>query len=175
MKLRRLRFGEATALFGAVLLAVLLAFDWFYASTPDARVGAHESGIRALGWLGDLLLVFAILLALALALFTVTHRAAGIPVTLSVLTTLFGFLGVVAIVVRLIAQPGLGIDAANDEVDIEPVAIFGLLAAMLITFGAWRAMGDERTDAKESVEQTEDVLRVRGAPRPAPPRTIENA
>ena len=175
MKLSRLRFGEATALVGAVLLAVLLAFDWFYASTPDARVGAHESGIRALGWLGDLLLIFAILIALALAVFTVTQRATGVPVTLGVLTTLFGFLAVVTILVRLIAQPGLGIDAANDEVDIEPAAIFGLLAAALMTLGGWRTMADERTDARESVEQTEEVLRVRGAPRPAPPRTIENA
>ena len=175
MNLRRLRFGEIVALLGAVALAVLLAFDWFFASTPDARLGAHESGIRSLGWFADLVLIFAVLLALALVVFTVTHRATGVPIALAVLTTVFGFLGVVVIAVRLVAQPSLGIDAANDEVDIEPAAIFGLLAAVLITFGAWRTMADERTDARESLEQTEDVLRVRGAPRPAPPRTIENA
>lgn len=175
MKLSRLRFGEITALVGAAGLAVLLAFDWFYASTPDARLGAHESGIRALGWFADLVLVFAVLLGVALAVFTVTHRATGIPVMLGVLTTLFGFLGVIVILVRLVAQPGLGIEAANDEVDLEPAAIFGALAAALILLGGWRTMADERTDAKESAEQTEDVLRVRGAPRPAPPRTIENA
>ena len=174
MKLRRLRFGEATALAGAVALAVLLAFDWFFASTPDARLGAHESGIRSLGWFADLLLIFAILLAIALAVTTVRLRATGVPVALGVLTTTFGFIAVLVIVFRLIAQPGLGIDAANDEVEIEPAAIFGLLAATIMTFGAWRAMGDERTDAPESIEQTEDALAVRGAARPAPPRTIEN-
>jgi hypothetical protein len=175
VKLSRLRSGEAIALAGAVALALLLALDWFLLSTPDARVGAHESGIRALGWFADLVLIFAILIALALAFFTVTHRAPGIPVMLGIMTTLFGFLGFVSILVRLVAQPGLGVDAGNADVDLELPALLGLVAAGAITFGGWRTMGDERTHTPESVEQTEDVLRVRGAARPAPPRTIGEA
>lgn len=175
MHLRRLRSGEAIALASAVALAALLALDWYFLSTPDARVGAHESGIRALGWFADLLLVFTILLALALAFFTVTNRAPGVPVMLAVLTTCFGVFSVIAIVVRLIAQPGLGVDAGNADVEVELAAYLGLLAAMGITLGGWRTMADERTHTTESLEQTEDVLRVRGAPRPAPPRTIEDA
>ncbi len=175
MNLRRLRAGEAIALAGAVALAVLLAFDWFFLSTPDARLGAHESGIRALGWFADLLLVFTILLVLALVFFTVTTRAVGLPVTLAVLTTFFGLFSVIAIAVRLVAQPGLGVDAGNADVEVEVPAYLGLLAALAITAGAWRTMADERTHTPESLEQTEEVLRVRGAPRPAPPRTIENA
>jgi hypothetical protein len=175
VNLRRFRSGEAIALAGAIALAFLLALDWFFLSTADARVGAHESGIRALGWFADLVLVFAILLALALAFTTLTHRAPGVPVMLAVLTTLFGVLGVIAIAVRLVAQPGLGVEAGNADVEIEPAALFGLLATLVIAVGGWRTMADERTDARESLEQTEDVLRVRGAPQPPPPRTIENA
>jgi hypothetical protein len=175
VKLSRLRSGEAIAAIGALALAGLLALDWFLLSTPDARVGAHESGIRALGWFADLVLVFAVLIALALASFTVTHRAPGVPVMLAIMTTLFGFLGFVSILVRLLAQPGLGVDAGNADVDLELPAFLGLVAAAAITFGGWRTMADERTDAPESVEQTEDVLRVRGAARPAPPRTIGEA
>ena len=175
MKLRRLRSGETIALVGAVALAVLLAFDWFLLSTPDARVGAHESGIRSLGWFADLLLIFTILLALALAFFTVTNRAPGVPVMLGVLTTCFGVFSVIAVAFRLVFQPGLGVDAGIPDVEVEVPAILGLIAAAAITFGGWRTMGDERTHTDESLEQTEDVLRVRGAPRPAPPRTIEGA
>ncbi len=175
MRLSRLRSGEALALAGAVALAVLLAFDWFFLSTPDARVGQHESGIRSLGWFAELLLVVAILLALALAFFTVTQRASAMPVTLGVLTTLFGFLAVVAIAVRLVAQPGLGVDAGNADVEIELPAWLGLLAALAILAGGWRTMADERTDTEESRAQTEEVLRTRGGPRPAPPRTIERS
>ena len=114
-------------------------------------------------------------LALALAFFTVSNRAPGVPVMLAVLTTCFGALGVIAILVRLVAQPGLGVEAGNADVEVEPAAWLGLIATLAIALGGWRTMADERTDTTESLEQTEDVLRVRGAPRPAPPRTIENA
>ena len=66
-------------------------------------------------------------------------------------------------------------EAGNADVEIELPALLGLLAAIAIAAGGWRTMGDERTDSRESLEQTEDVLRVRGAPRPPPPRTIDAA
>ena len=175
MKPSRLRSGETIAALGAVALAVLLAFDWFFLSTPDARVGQHESGIRALGWFATIWLLFAILSALALAFFTMANRAPGVPVMLGVLTTCLGIFATIAIAVRLVAQPGLGVEAGNADVEVELSAYFGLVAAMTIVFGAWRTMADERAHTKESREQTEDVLRVRGAPRPAPPRTIDPA
>ena len=171
MKLRRLRSGERLALGGGVALAILLGFDWFFLSTPDARVGAHESGIRALGWFATLLVLGAIVAALAMTFAAVTQRAAAVPVVGAVFTALLGILATLAIGVRLIAQPGLGVDAGNADVDLELAAWLGLLAAAAIALGGWRAMADERTDTKDSIEQTEDVLRVRGAPRPAPPRT----
>jgi hypothetical protein len=170
-----LRGGERTALAGAVALAVLLGFDWFFLSTPDARIGAHESGIRGLGWLPALLAVAAVACALALAVATVTQRAPAWPVVLSVFTTVLGTAATVAILVRHIAQPGLGVDAGNADVELEPAAYLGLLAALAVAVGGAWAMADERTDAPESIEQTEEVLRVRGAPRPAPPRTAPTA
>ena len=173
MNLRRLRSGEIIALVSALALAVLLGTDWFLLSTPDARVGAHESGVRAIGWFAALLVFAAIGCALALAFFTVASRATALPVMFSVLTTAFGFIAFLTIAVRLIAQPGLGLEVGNADVDLELPAYLALLAAAGITYGAWRTMADERTGAKESLEQTEDVLRVRGAPRPPPPRTIE--
>jgi hypothetical protein len=170
MKLSRLRTGELIALVAAVALAVLLAADWFFLSTPDARVGAHESGIRSLGWFAALLIIVAILLALALAFFTATQRAAtSFPVVLSVLTTTFGFLAFLTILFRLIAQPGLGLGVGNADVDVEVPAYLGLVAAAGIAYGGWRTMADERTDMPEAIEQTEEVLRVRGAPQPPPP------
>jgi hypothetical protein len=38
-----------------------------------------------------------------------------------------------------------------------------------IIAGAWRALADERTGSTISLRQTERVLAVRGAARPAPP------
>jgi hypothetical protein len=174
VKLERIRSGERMALAGAVGLAVLLGFDWFYLSTPDARLGAHESGIRALGWFAELLLVAAILLALAMAATTAFQRAVAWPLVLSVFALLFGIAGTLAVAIRLIAQPSLGVDAGNADVELEPAAWLGLAAIIAIAAGAWRALTDERTDTAEAREQTEEVLRVRGAPRPAPPRHAES-
>jgi drug/metabolite transporter (DMT)-like permease len=175
VKPTRLRSGETLAALAAIALALLLALDWFYLSTPDARVGAHESGIRSLGWFAEVLLVLAILSALALAFFTVANRSPGLPVMFAVLTTFLGAFATIAILVRLLAQPGLGVEAGNADVEIELPAYLGVLAALGITAGGWRTMADERTHTKESLEQTDDVLRVRGGPLPPPPRTIDPA
>ena len=170
MNLKRLRTGEALALAGAVLLTVLLCFDWFFLSTPDARVGAHESGWRSMGWPITLLLMITIGVALAMVFTTVSSRAQGLPIVLTVFTCVLGLLSALLVCVRLIAQPGLGVDAGNVDVEIEPAAFLGLLSIFAILAGGWISQLDERTDAPESLQQTEDVLRVRGAARPAPPR-----
>lgn len=164
-----MRIGEWLALGGALALIALLGADWFFLSTPDARVGAHESGWRSLGWPITLLLLAAIGTALAMV-FATTQRAQAWAIILSAFALALGLLATLAIGVRLIAQPGLGVDAGNVDVEIEPAAWAGLLSAFALTAGAWIGMLDERTDAPESIEQTEDVLRVRGEVRKPPPR-----
>ncbi|HWT92298.1 MAG TPA: hypothetical protein VN238_04830 [Solirubrobacteraceae bacterium] len=168
MKLSRLRAGERLALAGAVALAVLLFADWFFLSTPDARLGAHETGIRGLGWFAAFLCIAAILATFAHAFTTVTHDAPAWPIVLGVFTAVLSVLALVAIIVRLIFQPTLGVDAGGADVDLEPVAYLALLASLVQAAGGLRIMGDERTDAPESHAQTEDVLR--NAMRKPPPR-----
>jgi hypothetical protein len=168
VKLSRLRPYDRLALAGALALAVLLGLDWFFLSTPDARVGAHESGIRSLGWFAELLIVGAIATTIAMAVTTVLQRAPAWPIVLTVISVTLSIFAVIAIAFRLIAQPGLGVGAGNADVEIELPAWLGLLAALVLAYGAARAMGDERTETAESLEQTEEALRVRGAARPAP-------
>ena len=171
MKLSRIRTGERVALVGAVALTLLLGLDWFFLSTPDARLGAHESGWRSLGWPITLILLGAIVAALGMVFTTVTMRAHGWPIVLTVFTFVLGILGTLLVALRLIAQPGLGVDAGNVDVEIEPAAWLGLLSILAIGLGGWIGELDERTDTAEAAEQREDVLRVRGAPRPLPPAT----
>jgi drug/metabolite transporter (DMT)-like permease len=170
VKLSRIRMGERLALAGAIALALALCADWFFLSTADARIGAHESGWRSLGWPIALVLLAAIGAALAMVFATATSRAQGWPIVLTVFTFVLGLLGALLIAIRLVAQPGLGVDAGNVDVEIEPAAWLGLLAAVAIGLGGWIGELDERTDTPEALEQTDDVLRVRGVPRPLPPR-----
>jgi len=170
VRLSRLRSGERLALFGAVVLLVLLGLNWFEVSTPEADLRARESGIRAIGWLAALLALAAIGLALALAFFTVTQTATAIPITLAVLTTALGILATIALALRLVLQPGLGIDAGNVDVDLRWPAFAGVLATLAIAAGGWRTMADERTDTEESRAQRDRVLAAGGGVRSAPPR-----
>jgi hypothetical protein len=59
-----------------------------------------------------------------------------------------------------------GPDAGSD---IGLAAYLGLALVVGCGAGAWRALADERTGSSASLRQTERVLAVRGAPRPAPP------
>ena len=102
MKVSRLRSGERLALVGAVSLAVLLGLDWYFLSTPDARIGAHESGIRALGWLATLIMLGATASGLVLVFTTATQRATALPIMFSVLTAVLGLAATLTILLRLV-------------------------------------------------------------------------
>jgi hypothetical protein len=124
-----------------------------------------------LGWLAALILLAAIVAALAMVFACGDPAAAAIPGHRAVLTAALGALAVLAIAVRLILQPGLGGRCGQRGRRRQPPAILGLISALAIAAGGWRAVADERTETADSRQQTEDVLRVRGAPRPAPPRS----
>ena len=172
MRLSRLRSGERLALAGAVALAVLLGLDWWFLSAPEAIIGAHESGIRSVGWFAALLLIGAIACGLALGFFTLTQRATALPIVFSVLSLLFGLLATFTILLRLIFQPTLGVEAGAADVDVELAAFLGLFSAAAIAAGGWIATLDERTDSDEAIEQTEEALLARGDnPRKPPPAT----
>jgi hypothetical protein len=66
------------------------------------------------------------------------------------------------LVVRVIDQPGLGHDVPNELISVRAPAYLGLLSAAALAAGAWRSIGDERTDAPESAYEPPP-------PRPAPP------
>ena len=158
MTLRRLRGGEWLALAGAAGLFVALFLDWF-GLDADAFDGAlpravaeavAKDGWTSLGWLMVAMLVICIGLAVWLAVATVTGPAAQ-AVTAAVLTTTAGAVTAIALLIRVVTQPGLGVDAPNGLIDVRAGAYLGLLAMFALTAGAWRALRDERTDAPASV------------------------
>jgi ABC-type transport system involved in cytochrome c biogenesis permease subunit len=153
----RLRAGEIVAGLGALLLLVSLFLRWY---APGGE------GWGSLGWLALVPVVLAIAAGLALVVATLTERdSAAIPVAIGVATVPWALLAVLAILVRLVAQPG-----PNAETLVRWPAWMGLAGAVAILVGAWRAIGDERTGSAHAREQTERALSVRGTPRPAPPR-----
>lgn len=154
MDLRRLRGGELLATAGAIGLAVVLFVDWF----------GGRSGWSTLT-VGRVLLVLTIALALTFVVITLSARAVSMATSSATVTVGFGTLTLLYLLVRVgIDEPGV-----NALVSVDAGAYLGVLCVVGIIAGAWRALADERTASPVSLDQTERVLAVRGAARPAPP------
>lgn len=174
--MRRLRLGELVALVGAVTLLVMLFLQWYDVSLPrvdflaegpneavmaaTGDLGAHTGGWEAVGVWISCLLGIAIALGLGLAAATVTRRSPAVPVALGVLTWVVGSIVWIVLLVRLLHEPGLGLDLPGDAVTLRWPGYVGFLAATLIPIGGLLSIRDERTDAPES------------AYTPPPPRPI---
>ena len=150
---RRLRSGELLTAAGAIGLAVVLFIDWF----------GGASGWSTLT-VGRVLLVLTIALALTFIFITLSARAVSMATSSATVTVVIGALALMYLLFRVgIDEPGV-----NAVVSVDAGAYLGLLCVMAIIAGAWRALADERTGSAISLKQTERVLAVRGAARPAP-------
>ena len=161
----RLRAGELVAGSGAVILAVSLLLPWYDVAAP----GAHESGLRAVGWPVAIVLVLAVLVGLGLVVTTLTEVTPARPLAFGVVAVPLGLLAILVVIFRLVAEPGLGVGASDREVAVEWPAFAGPVGSIAIVVGAWIALADERTGTALSRAQTERALAVRGAPRAVPP------
>ena len=154
MDLRRLRSGELLAAVSAAGLFLAMFLDWF----------GGRSAWEALT-IGRVLLVAVIALALTLVVLTVTARPVAMATSAGSITVGVAALVLLWLLFRIVVdEPGP--DAGHA---IGAGAYLGLVLVFGCAAGAWRALGDERTDAPASLRQTERVLAVRGAPRPPPP------
>lgn len=128
--MRRLRPGDWIVLLGALAVPATLALDWF----EPAR-----SGFDALGRpvVAMLLLVAGLGLVVVLLIGAGTRDAVNLPpaVFLAALTPPVFLITLVVVLLK----PG-------DATGIGGGGWLGLLAMAVLTVGAWRSIGDERTD-----------------------------
>lgn len=150
----RLRTGEAIALVAAILLFILMFFDWYgaKATTSAESLGGVVSGSGG-GSAWDTLEVIPIFLMLAIV---VTVGAAilrlsgsdwkpAIPPAAAI--CVLGILASILILFRIIDPPGpLGaLSELAYESTLKPAIFLALAAALGIAYGGWRAMGEEGT------------------------------
>jgi hypothetical protein len=135
MSLRRARIGELLALAGAVCVIVSLLEPWY--ESPSGNLDAWSTFGPAVA-----LLILAAGAALVLFLGTVTERSTALPVAAAVWCALFGFIAVIAAVVRLLERP-------DHATSLCAGAWLALAGAVAILLGAWQSMRDERPSLYE--------------------------
>ena len=131
MRLSRPRLGEWVVLLGCACVIVALTRRWY--ETPEGNLSAWGTFGPAV-----VLLMLAALAGLALVVATVTERSTALPVAAAIWSTLFGLLGVIAAVVRLLERP-------HHASALCAGAWLGFAGALLILAGSWQSMRDERT------------------------------
>jgi hypothetical protein len=174
MDTSRLRFGEMIAAVSGVVLFIVMFFSWYGvelggAAGKLANQFVKSSGVdttatawQAFGFI-DILLFVAVLVAVGLAIMTMTQRTVALPVAASVLTTGVGALAVLLILFRILDKPDAG---AGDLVNVTlKFGIFlGLLAAIGITVGGYLSMQEEGTSLGEAARD----LQAGGSGSPGP-------
>jgi hypothetical protein len=152
--LSRLRRGEQIAAGAAVLLFILMFFDWYSVSVSAGPFGDFSVGGSA--WqvfdFLDLYLLVVILAAIGLAVLTATERSPALPVTASVIVTALAALGTLLVLFRLIDTP---IGDVPDGVDVSRTvwAFLGLIAVAAIAYGGYRSMREEGTSFADARDQ----------------------
>jgi drug/metabolite transporter (DMT)-like permease len=138
MSLRRLRLGELLALAGAICVIVSLLQPWYENSL--GKLSAWDTFGPAL-----VLLIAAAAAALGLVVSTMTERSTALPVAAAVWSTLFGFVAVIAALVRVLERP-------EHATSLCAGAWLALAGAVLMLVGSWQSLRDERGSLYEPAE-----------------------
>ncbi len=135
MRLTRIRLGELLAAAGAVCLIVSLTLPWY--ENAEGKLSAWSTFGPAV-----VLLILAAIAALVLFLATLAERTPALPVAAGVWSVLFGLIGVVAAIVRVLERP-------DHATSLCAGAWLALVGAVAILLGSWQSIRDERTSRYE--------------------------
>jgi hypothetical protein len=156
MDLSRLRTGEWVAAASGVALLASLFLPWYEAAalpTPTkpgwTAYAALPAGASISGWESmtviDIVLAFVAASGVLLAIVTANQRVPAVPVAFSALISLFGTLGVILVLIRVLDLPGW---AGRREWGLW----LGLAGAVGIVAGSLLAMREEIRPAAARVE-----------------------
>jgi hypothetical protein len=146
VKRARLRRGEAIAAISAVLLFVLMFFDWFRGELAGGQsVSAPDLGGNA--WESLDLIPFVLLVAIVVALVAMALRLSGAayrpPIPANASVAVLGGLAALLIFLRLLDAPSVELGGISIQTSPQLAAFLGLLAAAGIAYGGYTAMRGE--------------------------------
>jgi hypothetical protein len=171
MDTTKIRFGEAVAAGSAILLFIVMFLPWYGYSVKGASafgvsISANRSAWQAYSII-DLILFLTIIVAIGMAILSMTQRSTALPISASVAVTILGGLSVVLILIRIFAKPDYcrgGVCASNVlDISLKYGVFLGLILAAGIAAGGFLAMREEGTSFSDAAQ------RLQGAGGTAPP------
>jgi hypothetical protein len=166
----RLGRGEQIAGACAVVLFIVMFFNWFSFPNADQAPPGFDTGFNA--WQSydftDLILLVTIIVAAGGAVATMMARDVALPVAASAVTAGLGILSFVFVGFSILNTPSFGALGVNLDLDRSWGVFVGLLLTAGIAYGGWQSMQEEGTSFGDQVD------RVGGgdggaAPPPPPP------
>jgi hypothetical protein len=177
MDFSRLTQGEKIAgASGIALILIMFIFKWFGVEFSGGVEGfgvSVEGSENAWGSYGfiDIVLFITVAAAIGLALISASQVEVGLPVAASAVVAGLGILSVVLIVISIISPPDFGVDVDAAGVDqTRKIGVWlGLIAAIGVAYGGWRAMQEEGTSFGDQADRFSEPDEGPDAAPPPPP------
>ena len=174
MDFTRLTQGEKIAgASGVALILIMFIFKWFglEAGIAGFTAEASENAWHAYGWFLVLVLLVTGFAAIGLALIKASQTEVGLPVALSAIVAGLGIIAILIIVISIISPPNIaGVDLPEGVDKTRKIGVWlGLIAAIGIAYGGWRAMQEEGTSFGEQADRFRERDEGPGASPPPPP------
>jgi hypothetical protein len=177
----RLRAGEAIYLLAAILLFVLMFFDWY--GTKAASGGEQLNGVvtgagGGSAWqtmeLIPLLLMLAIVVAVGAAILRLSGTTWKPAVPPAAAVAVLGGVAAILILIRIVSPPGPegAFSELAFEATLKPAVFLALAAAIGIAYGGWRAMAAEGTSFGDIAKRLESPERPPQRPQPSPAKKL---
>jgi len=171
MDVDKLNTGEKIAGVSAVLLFVVMFFDWFGVEVSGSNgfsgavPGAGGSAWDALDFI-PIVLVITIVVALVNAFLRLSDSDYEPPVSMNVAVAVLGGLSTLLVLFRIIDPPGFGtFGGVSIDATLEFGIFLGLVTAAGIAYGGYRGMQEEGS----TFSGTADRLSGSGPSDPPPP------
>jgi hypothetical protein len=147
MDVDKLSTGEKIAGISGVLLFIFMFLNWFNVDVSGGGLVAGVGSGNAWDWL-DLIPIFlmvAIIAAVGVAVVRLTDADLEPSFSINSVVAILGGISALLILYRIIDTPGESGSAGGISVDVSPaIGIFlGLIAAVGIAYGGYRAMQEE--------------------------------
>jgi hypothetical protein len=177
MDFARLTQGEKiAAVSGVALILIMFIFKWFGLEVSGSTggfafsAGGSENAWGSYGFI-DIVLFITVAAAIGLALISASQTEVGLPVAASAIVAGLGILSVVLIVISIISPPDFGADIDGTGIDqTRKIGVWlGLIAAVGIAYGGWRAMQEEGTSFGGEADRFRGPDEGPGPVEPPPP------